>query len=1051
MDFQKDTHKKNRLLCPLIWAIISTSLFLVSLIVDFQHEAIKEHVRFRKGFPSRTAWEHPPDCTLKFYLFNVTNSEAFLNGTDKKLHVQQIGPIIYRVKIGNTDIDVDEKESTMTFRKLRGKEITFDEENSPPGILDQKIIYPNVVLLSMAAKLHDWFVLTRNLFNMYAKNEPIFVHHTVNELLWNYTTPLIENVRPWVPGVVDNAGTLYNAFRETKEVYKVNIGLKNGMENFFKVRSINNLTVFGKQLNKQQLDPETCPVHVANAFDNTLYPPGMQREDRFSIIAADSCRTLPMVYDSDVDNGKGLSGYKFVMDKDKKSSCLRDSMDIPLPEGMFDVSSCHFGVPASYSQPHFFGSSYNFEEHIEGLSPNEDEHQTHIFIEPKIGVLFGIKHRFMQSIPMPHLNGFSEGIRRFNGMFVPTFWYEYDIDDLPFHATLMLKTTAYYIPYFQKLCIIVFLLGTVVSLTTIICRKYGISPREVLWFGHREMQQTISEVPKYYDDSKSFLPKNAIKVYLPQTKLTKSNMSLTTSQKPLQVESQDSLQSGQKKKIGCAIFYFVVAFISVFFSVISLRYDFLELALNERIKLRPGLPPFEKWRNPSNVKIAIKLNLFAVENPTEFLADNNVKLKLKEIGPIYYKKIMNQEDIVFHEEDSTMSYSTVYRLEFVEEMNEPGILNKTITIINPVILGLAAMIHDQFLAKVAFDFLADKDHVFINRTVYEALWNSTSPMLEIVKQIPFAAARPNAGIMFNSFYPTPTRYNVNIGPKHGYENFFKINTLNGLSSIQVHGKNFPEHCPFSLKGASEGTGLPPRLTKDTVIKAFTNNLCRTYPMVYNRTVKVGPLDTYEFVFASDIYKRNEDPEKDCLRQTGGVILPDGLIDSSKCAFGTPVALSNPHFLGFHGEWENYIEGLEPSEEKHSSHILVEPTTGIQLEAIARMQSNIALPSLEYYPPEVKRFSKMILPQFWMEYSVSNDDKFIRGMIVFFINMPVIQPIIVILLLTLSLFSVYRTVKLMMSLNMKKSLNLKKQKVIVNNCNISDQFISAFSDNSFIAL
>ncbi|XP_055854253.1 lysosome membrane protein 2-like [Episyrphus balteatus] len=526
-------------------------------------------------------------------------------------------------------------------------------------------------------------------------------------------------------------------------------------------------------------------------------------------------------------------------------------------------------------------------------------------------------------------------------------------------------------------------------------------------------------------------------------------MSLPTSQKHLQVESDDSLQTGQKKKIGCVITYFILAFITLFLSVISIRYDFLELALNERIKLRPGFPPYEKWRNPSSVEIAVKLYLFAVENPTEFLANPEAKLKLKEIGPIYYKKIMTQEDIVFHDEDSTMSYTTVYRLEYIEEMNEPDILNKTITTINPVLLGLAAMIHDQFIAKIAFDFLASKDHVFLNKTVYEALWNSTSPMLEMVKQIPFAAPRPNAGIMYNSFYPTTTRYNVNIGPKHGYENFFKINTLNGKPRINAYGENFPKHCPFSLVGASEGTGLPPHLSKDTVIQAFTNNLCRTYPMVYNQTVKVGALDTYEFIFAPDIYKRAEDPEKDCMGKTGGVMLPDGLIDSSKCALGTPVALSNPHFWGFHGAWENYIEGLEPSREKHSSHILVEPTSGIQLEAIARIQSNIPLPSLDYYPPEVKRFSRMILPQFWMEYSVKNNDEMIRGMIIFFINMPVIQPIIVILLLTLSLFAVYKTVKLMMTFNMKKSWNVakekKKTKVIDND--VSEHYINAFSDNS----
>ncbi|XP_055854264.1 lysosome membrane protein 2-like [Episyrphus balteatus] len=515
MDFTKNSKAKRQILCPLIWAIISSSLFLISLIIDYQHEAIKEHVRFRKGFLSRSAWEEPPDGSLRCYVFNVTNTEAFLNGTDKKLHLQQIGPIVYRIKIGNANITDNENESTLTFRKLRRKEFVFDEKNSPPGIMDQKIYVPNVVLLSIAAKIHDWFFLTRNLFNVYAKHEPIFVHHTVHEILWNYTTPMVDEIKAWWPVSVDNLGTLHNAFRDEKpEVYTVNIGMQHGMENFFKVRSLNNLTVFEKQLDKIQLDPEVCPIHVDNAFENALFPPYLKREDQLSIIAADSCRTLPLVYEHDVSKS-GLNGYKFVIGKDSEASCLKDSMGVPLPSGIFDVSSCRFDVPSAYSQPHFFGSTYNYEEHFEGLSPNPVDHQTYVWIEPKTGVSFEVKYRFQQSIPVPQLSGFSEKIRRFNGMVVPIFWYEYDLDDLPSHSMFLLKLTAVYLPYVQKVTTIIFLLATVVSLTTIICRIYGISPMEALWFGQTELQQTISEVPtnpRYYDDSKSFLPKNAIKM-----------------------------------------------------------------------------------------------------------------------------------------------------------------------------------------------------------------------------------------------------------------------------------------------------------------------------------------------------------------------------------------------------------------------------------------------------------------------------------------------------------------------------------------------------------
>lgn len=90
-----------------------------------------------------------------------------------------------------------------------------------------------------------------------------------------------------------------------------------------------------------------------------------------------------------------------------------------------------------------------------------------------------------------------------------------DLDDLPTLAGLLLKTTAYYSPYIQKVCIVLFMLVTVLSITIVVCRIYGISLMQALRFGEREMRQTITEVPtngRYYDESNSFLQKKPIEI-----------------------------------------------------------------------------------------------------------------------------------------------------------------------------------------------------------------------------------------------------------------------------------------------------------------------------------------------------------------------------------------------------------------------------------------------------------------------------------------------------------------------------------------------------------
>lgn len=97
------------------------------------------------------------------------------------------------------------------------------------------------------------------------------------------------------------------------------------------------------------------------------------------------------------------------------------------------------------------------------------------------------------------------------------------------------------------------------------------------------------------------------------------------------------------------------------------------------------------------------------------------------------------------------------------------------------------------------------------------------------------------------------------------------------------------------------------------------------------------------------------------------MVPDGLVDFSRCFYGVPIAVSQPHFLGFEGPWDDYIDGLKPDEEKHTSKYLIEPVMGIPIDLVARMQSNMIMPKIsKSFDIHLDRFSEMIVPMFWME-------------------------------------------------------------------------------------
>lgn len=84
-------------------------------------------------------------------------------------------------------------------------------------------------------------------------------------------------------------------------------------------------------------------------------------------------------------------------------------------------------------------------------------------------------------------------------------------------------------------------------------------------------------------------------------------------------------------------------------------------------------------------EVRLSVYIFSVENPDTFLDGTDEKLRLTEIGPIVYREYLHHQNIEFHD-NSTLSYTAARRLEFLEDQNEPGILDRYILVPNFVLL-----------------------------------------------------------------------------------------------------------------------------------------------------------------------------------------------------------------------------------------------------------------------------------------------------------------------------------------------------------------------------
>ncbi|XP_023179649.2 scavenger receptor class B member 1 [Drosophila hydei] len=432
-----------------VFCLLNIYLFVISCGISYQYAMAQEQIRFREQMPTMDSWVNSPFGKLKSYLFNVTNGAEFLSGRDSKIKLQQIGPIVYKITGYNNVLN--RTESSVTYRKHRYRHIEFvPEESVSPDILNKTIVQFNSFLMGAAAK-YSQIPFTSMGFNALTLGEQVFMPGSVYYFLWEFTRPALELFGKMMP-LATNCGTLYNALKEKKEVYTVNIGNEPGMDNFFRIQNLNGELKIEERVkdNPRNLD-ESCPIYVANTLDNSLYPPFLTRNASLNILATESCRVLPLRYQRDQVHD-GMNAYRFALLQANETAptCMDTTYGVKLPRGMFDVSKCVINdAPSAFSMPHFYGSSYDWRQHFEGLDPNAEQHEPFVLLEPTMGIPINEKYRFQSNTPLPDFNNYSNKLAKLSNMIVPIFWYEFDMDHLPGYVLHMMRFNVNWLPRLQ--------------------------------------------------------------------------------------------------------------------------------------------------------------------------------------------------------------------------------------------------------------------------------------------------------------------------------------------------------------------------------------------------------------------------------------------------------------------------------------------------------------------------------------------------------------------------------------------------------------------------
>lgn len=420
--------------------------------------------------------------------------------------------------------------------------------------------------------------------------------------------------------------------------------------------------------------------------------------------------------------------------------------------------------------------------------------------------------------------------------------------------------------------------------------------------------------------------------------------------------------------------------LSLLFGCLSLIWTPFDIMMNERLKMVPGLPPFEWWKTPPD-EVLLRVRVFNVTNSEEFLSGADDKIKVDEVGPyVYLEKLQHYN--ISHNDNGTMSYTEVRTPIWLPEMNTLS-LNDTIIVPNIAVLGIASYLHgSSFFVRLGYNLMMRQldSQPFVTTTVYNYLWNFSDPMLHFSRRIvPNLVPVTNIGILQMIYSDFRDDVTVYIGPENA-RRFFTMNQFHGSPRF---GYWSGEKCD-TVEGATEGVVYPQYLTRNDTLKYFRKSICRVNPIYYAADVTRDGMSAFRFELPGSTYDRPANPEEECYRAPGTPLLPSGLTDISPCYHDFPIAASHPHFYSAEPLLEDGIEGLSPSKEQHGSYAIVEPTTGIPMESCARSQSNLIIRKL-YGMPRLQRFSGLTIPMFWAEYHQVSLPGYIYYLMFFTVN------------------------------------------------------------------
>ncbi|XP_031834419.2 sensory neuron membrane protein 2 [Nomia melanderi] len=404
----------------------------------------------------------------------------------------------------------------------------------------------------------------------------------------------------------------------------------------------------------------------------------------------------------------------------------------------------------------------------------------------------------------------------------------------------------------------------------------------------------------------------------------------------------------------------VFGIVLTIFGITFFHGQYMMTKLTDKVRanlhLTKGTSGYNGYVSP--LSLSFTCYVFNVTNPDEVMRGENPNVV--EYGPFVYDEILQRHIQDTNVETDEINYIAVATYKFNSDKSVNASREK-VTILNPAYMGsiiTLTSLPPEFMKKYGNsipNLFPNRSSIFLKARPVDILFNGIRvtcnvkkfPDLNLLCKIMDSNKRPpvlretdKEGVYLLSMFQKSNGtvrgpYSVNRGLKNmsllgdttSYK-FEKVQTIwHSDSCNRVRGSDTITYAPL--------------LTPLSYVTTFITDYCRSVEVDYDRQVSINGITGSKFTMKERVWFLNESQCYCPVNDKKVECLPQGLLDASECQ-KAPIIFSEPHFLHGDPSLLQYVRGLKPDENLHSTFIVIEPYTGYPLSGYKKVQLNVKL-------------------------------------------------------------------------------------------------------------